>query len=72
MQVVSAEVHPAVIAAGEEEVHVKEGFGTTQPCTSTAVAVTVSDVPLLTEKLVSLELIPTCREMHWTGQLSKV
>ena len=64
VQVVSAAVQPAVIAAGAEEVQVKEGFGTMHPCTSTAVAITVSDVPLLTEKLVSLELTPTCSAMH--------
>jgi len=47
---------PADSAAGSEETQVRGGLGTMQPCTSTAVAVMVSDVPLLTTKLVALLL----------------
>ena len=65
---------PAVIAAGDEDVHVSGGLGTMQPWTSTAVAVMVSDVPLLVTKLVwpmfCVPLLPSCREMHCTGQVA--
>src|ERR1700680_3835169 len=66
---------PAASAAGAEEVPVSGGLGTMQPCTSTAVAVTVSDVPLLTTKLVSPvrcePFTPSSSAMHCTGQVSK-
>ena len=65
---------PAEIAAGEDEVHVKGGLGTMQPCTSTAVATTVSDVPLGAKKLVCPGFCEpfwlTERAMHCTGQVS--
>ena len=65
---------PAVIAAGEEDVHVSGGLGTMQPWTSTAVAVMVSDVPLFVMKLVvpifCEPLVPSCSAMHCTGQVA--
>src|SRR5580658_625049 len=67
---------PAASAAGDEEIQVSGALGTIQPCTSTAVAVMVSDVPLLTTKLVSVLLCepvaPSSSAMHCTGQASKV
>src|ERR1700690_3759120 len=80
VQAVVPEGHPAVplpaeSAAGSEEIQVSGGLGTMQPCTSTAVAVTVCDVPLLTTKLVKLlccePLTLSASEMHCTGQVSK-
>jgi hypothetical protein len=65
---------PGASAAGSDEIHVSGGFGTMQPCTSTAVASSVSEVPLLTTKFVSLEYWPftlSCIAMHRTGQVSK-
>ena len=47
-----AVVLPAVTEAGCEELQVNGGFGTTQPWTSTAVAIAVWADPLLTAKLV--------------------
>jgi hypothetical protein len=65
---------PAVAAAGAVDVQVNGGFGTTHPWTSTAVAVMVSDVPLFATKLVvpifCEPFVPSCSEMHWTGQVS--
>ena len=65
---------PATMEAGCEEVQVRGGLGTTQPCTSTAAAVMVSDVPSLTIKLVSPacceSLVPTSSAMHCIGQVS--
>src|ERR1700739_4666426 len=80
-EVVAAQVvpaaHPAVAvpatsAAGAEETHVSGGLGTMQPCTSTAVAVMVSDVPLFTTKFeeVCVPFTPSPRAMHCTGQVS--
>ena len=43
---------PAEIAAGAEDVQVRGGSGTMHPCTSTAVAVMVSEVPLFAKKFV--------------------
>ena len=69
-------VQPAVMAAGEDETQVNGALGTMQPCTSTAVAVRVSEVPLPTTKLVSPErcvpFTPTSSAMHCTGQVSKL
>src|ERR1700684_2477772 len=65
---------PAVTAAGAEEVQVSGGLGTMQPWTSTAVAVMVSEVPLVAMKLVwpmfCEPFEPSCRLMHCTGQVS--
>ncbi len=65
---------PALSAAGSEETQVRGGLGTMQPCTSTAVAVMISEVPLFTTKLVALLLCepftPSSRAMHCTGQVS--
>src|ERR1700678_894583 len=67
---------PAPKAAGPEETQVSGGLGTMQPCTSTAVAVTVSGVPLLTTKLVwTLRCEPltsSSSAMHCTGQVAKI
>ncbi len=67
---------PAASAAGSEETQVSGGLGTMQPCTSTAVAVIVSVVPLLTTKLVWLlccePFTPSSSAMHCTGQVSKL
>jgi hypothetical protein len=71
--VVLAAALPGEMAAGEEDVQVRGGLGTMHPCTSTAVAVIVSEVPLFAKKFVwpmfSL-LAPSCRLMHCTGQVS--
>src|SRR5580693_7270814 len=61
---------PAESAAGAEDVHVRDGLGTIQPWTSTAVALIVSDVPLFTMKPVWPMLEPTSSVMHCTGQVS--
>src|ERR1700727_1930090 len=61
---------PAVSAAGAEDVHVRDGLGTIQPWTSTAVALMVSDVPLFAIKPVWPMFEPTSSAMHCTGQVS--
>src|ERR1035437_3541274 len=61
---------PAVSAAGAEDVQVRDGLGTIQPWTSTAVALIVSDVPLFAMKPVWPMLEPTSSVMHCTGQVS--
>ena len=61
---------PAVRAAGAEDVQVSGTLGTMQPWTSTAVAVMVSEAPLLVRKLVWPMLEPSCSVMHCTGQVS--
>ena len=61
---------PAVSAAGAEDVHVRDGVGTIQPWTSTAVALMVSDVPLFAIKPVWPMFEPTSSAMHCTGQVS--
>ena len=61
---------PVVSAAGAEDVQVRDGLGTIQPWTSTAVALIVSDVPLLAMKPVWPTLEPTSSAMHCTGQVS--
>ena len=64
-QVLLSAAQAAVIAAGAEDTQVSGALGTMQPCTSTAVAVIVSEVPLVTEKLVSPEpCVPTSNAMH--------
>src|ERR1700733_4500925 len=61
---------PSVSAAGAEDVHVRDGLGTMQPWTSTAVALIVSDVPLFATKPVWPIFEPTSSAMHCTGQVS--
>lgn len=68
-------VPPAEIAAGEDDTQVSGGLGTMQPCTSTAMAVMLSVLPLVVTKLVSLLTCSPFRlssiAMHCTGQVSK-
>src|SRR5271156_3942925 len=64
---------PGTNAAGAGESQVNGALGTTQPCTSTAVATMVSEVPLSTTKLVGPFCEPftvNCMSMHCTGQVS--
>src|ERR1700736_4894055 len=68
-------VLPATSAAGSEETQVRGGLGTMQPCTSTAVAIMVSAVPLSTAKLVwfvNWPFMVSCSATHCTGQVSKL
>src|SRR5260370_6458736 len=63
---------PALSAAGSEETQVRGGLGTMQPCTSTAVAVMISEGSLFSTKMVALLICetftPSSRAMHCTGE----